>query len=230
MRYVVELSLSLIVALDRVSYERAANIVDSLCEVVSGFKVGLPFLLQYGLSSLEKLRSLCSEKMWVADLKLADIGYVMTSIVELLAGKIDAVIAHAFVGYRGALDELKEFSQKLGIKLIVVAAMSHPGSVELYDIVLGGVAKIVERVAPWGIVVPATRPKLISVFRKMFDCQLALLAPGVGVQGARPGDAICAGADYEIVGRLIVNSDNPLETAIRILNEQQRCRKWCEQR
>jgi len=220
----------LIVALDRVSYERAVSIVSGLCRVVSGFKVGLPFLLRYGLSGLEKLKSLCSEKMWIADLKLADIGYVMASVVELLAGKIDAVIAHAFVGYKGALDELKELSQKLGIKLIVVAAMSHLGSTELYDIVLGGIVKIVERVAPWGIVVPATRPKLISVFRKMFDCQLALLAPGIGVQGARPGDAICAGADYEIVGRLIVDSDNPLETAMRIISEQQRCERWCGQK
>lgn len=222
--------MSLIVALDKVDYDRAANIVDDLCGIVSGFKVGWPFLLRYGLPSLERLKKLCAEKMWIADLKLADIGYTMSSIVELLAGKVDAVIAHSFVGYKGALDQLKELSQKLGIKLIVVAAMSHPGSTELYDIVLGGVVKIVEHVAPWGIVVPATRPKLISMFRNIFGCQLVMLAPGVGVQGAKPGDAICAGADYEIVGRLIVNSDKPLETAIHVINEQQRCKKWCSQK
>lgn len=222
--------MSLIVALDRVSYDRATSIVSNLCGVVTGFKVGLPFLLRYGLQSLEKLRSLCAEKMWIADLKLADIGHIMNSIVELLADKVDAVIAHSFVGYEGALDQLKELSQKLGVRLIVVAAMSHPGSKELYDIVLGGVVKIVERVAPWGIVVPATRPKLITVLRSIFGCQLAMLAPGVGVQGARPGDAICAGADYEIVGRLIVDSDKPLETAVHIISEQQRCKKWCDQK
>ena len=219
--------MSLIVALDRVSYDRAADIVNGLCGIASGFKVGWPFLLQYGLPGLENLKKLCAERMWIADLKLADIGYTMGSVVELLAGKVDAVIAHSFVGYKGALDQLKELSRKLGIKLVLVAAMSHPGSTELYDIVLGGVVRVIERVAPWGIVVPATRPKLISLFRSIFGCQLVVLAPGVGVQGAKPGDAICAGADYEIVGRLIVNSETPLETATHVVNEQQRCKKWC---
>ncbi|MEM3221661.1 MAG: orotidine 5'-phosphate decarboxylase, partial [Saccharolobus sp.] len=37
-----------------------------------------------------------------------------------------------------------------------------------------------------------------------------------GVQGADYGSAICAGADYEIIGRSIYDSKDPLHALIKI--------------
>ncbi len=45
---------------------------------------------------------------------------------------------------------------------------------------------------------------------------MIILTPGIGAQGAQPGDAIKNGADYEIVGRAIYTSDNPQKSAEEI--------------
>ena len=43
----------------------------------------------------------------IADFKLADIGYVMSSVTKILSeAGFKGTIAHAFVGGKGALDEL----------------------------------------------------------------------------------------------------------------------------
>ncbi len=46
-----------------------------------------------------------------------------------------------------------------------------------------------------------------------------IISPGVRAQGAEPGDAITSGADYEIVGRAIYQSENPKDSAEQIYRE-----------
>ncbi|MEM1867160.1 MAG: orotidine 5'-phosphate decarboxylase / HUMPS family protein, partial [Zestosphaera sp.] len=65
--------------------------VDCLEELVSSFKVGLPLVLRTGVSKLRDLFS-ASSKPLIADLKLADIGDIMSYVVEVLAdADVDAV-------------------------------------------------------------------------------------------------------------------------------------------
>ncbi len=220
--------MGLLVALDWFdSQNDAARLVDGLCSIVDGFKLGLPLLLSMGVRSARRLRSLCSRALWVGDMKLADIGSTMKLAARSVEGLFDAIIAHSFVGRRGALDELKEYLDSTGTKLVLVVAMSHPGSIEVYDAVLDKALKVAEELRPWGVVAPATRPSIIREARRRLPWA-TILAPGVGVQGARPGDALCAGADYEIVGRLITRSPDPVGEARRVLGLQrealQRCR------
>jgi orotidine-5'-phosphate decarboxylase len=49
--------------------------------------------------------------------------------------------------------------------------------------------------------------------------ELVIISPGVKAQGARPGDAIRAGADFEIVGRGIYASAEPRRSAAEIAEE-----------
>jgi orotidine-5'-phosphate decarboxylase len=219
----------LIVALDLVeSAHEAARIVDGLCGLVAGFKVGIPFILRNCPQSTGRLRSLCPSRLWIADLKLADIGPVMVQTVGLAARAFDAVIAHAFIGYRGALDMLKESLERESKQLILVASMSHPGGSEVYDKALPLIEEVVEKTRPWGLVAPATRPEVVRRLRSRFPWA-KILSPGVGAQGAKPGAAICAGADYEIVGRSITGAPDPLAAAERILREQEEAVERCRQ-
>lgn len=217
--------MTLIVALDK---PQSLGLVDTLCGVASGFKIGVPLLLDVGLEGLRRARSRCSDALWVADMKLADIGHVMALTARRLAGLVDAVIAHGFVGLESALDILAEECRRMGMKLVVIASMSHPGS-RIYDKVLEDVLEVIEAVKPWGVVAPATRPNIIRRVRRRLGCSVAILSPGIGAQGASPGDAICAGADYEIVGRAITSSENPLQAARNILEQQRRCRRACRE-
>jgi len=50
-----------------------------------------------------------------------------------------------------------------------------------------------------------------------------IMSPGVGAQGGEPGDAILAGANFEVVGRRIYESPNPGEAA-RLISDRIRMR------
>ncbi|MEM0347424.1 MAG: orotidine-5'-phosphate decarboxylase [Zestosphaera sp.] len=201
--------------------------VDCLEELVSSFKVGLPLVLRTGVSKLRDLFS-ASSKPLIADLKLADIGDIMSYVVEVLADAgVDAVISHAFVGKYGALDSLVRKSEELGIKPILVVSMSHPGSTEFIDKHLSEFVSMALELRVWGVVAPATRREVISKVRELAGSELRILSPGVGAQGAEPGSAICSGADYEIVGRAVTSSSNPKETLKKIIYEQEKRVREC---
>ena len=216
----------LIVAVD--SYrEGLEGLVESLAPMVSGFKVGLPLLISRGAGVLASIRSRAGGAMVIADLKLADIGEVMVETVKAVERYVDAVIAHSFVGYSGALERLKEYLDSRGVRLVVVASMSHAGSGDVYDKAFDHVMEVVRKTDPWGLVAPATRPCVISAIRARLGQRYRILAPGVGAQGARPGDALCAGADYEIVGRAVMASRDPVKAAADIIEAQKRAGESC---
>jgi orotidine-5'-phosphate decarboxylase len=205
----------IIVALDDVGLERAAKIVDDLCGLVTGFKVGMPLLLEHGVGAVgSRIVARCREAIWLADTKLADVAHVARAVASKLLNVFDYLIAHAFVGYDGALEALPPG------KTVLVLSMSHPGSAEVIDRALALIASVIEKFRPWGVVAPATRPVVIRWARNLLGGSVKILAPGVGAQGAKPGSALCAGADYEIVGRAVVESHSP-EDAAKHIGEQQ---------
>lgn len=203
------------------------KVMDNLRDEVIGFKIGIPFIMQCGLERLAAARLRAKGSLLIADLKLADIGDIMARTVSLVKDYVDAVIAHSFIGYRGALDEVSEKLKEWNIKLILVVSMSHEGSREFYDRNLDATIDLAKKVNPWGVVAPATRPDVISLVRRALDSDVKILAPGIGAQGARPGDALCAGADYEIVGRSITESPDPRKAVELIALEQEEALRRC---
>lgn len=201
-----------IVALDPepgVSLDYWRDLTSTLCGLVAGFKIGLPFIFSYGVGGLRVVRSSC-DKMVIADFKLADVEHVMVSVLEHVVGYVDGVIAHSFIGVEGALGGLKSYLDSIGVKLILVISMSHPGSLEVIDVNMDRLLWVASRLKPWGLVAPATRPRVIAYVKGRAPWA-KILAPGVGPQGARPGEGLRAGADYEIVGRLVTRAPNPIE-------------------
>jgi len=135
----------------------------------------------------------------------------MINIVKRI--KTDAVIAHAVVGRKRALRELKEELMKEGRELYVVVAMSHDGADELLNKLWRGNLAIAIEVAD-GVVAPATKPRLLELVRKNWPRRL--ISPGIGVQGARPCSAIERGADLEIVGRTVTRNPDPKGYLLRL--------------
>ncbi|MEM0015103.1 MAG: orotidine-5'-phosphate decarboxylase [Zestosphaera sp.] len=220
-----------VVALDPPPKENPESWVKERAEALGGspsaFKVGLPLLLRTGIGILKEVVSASSRPV-IADLKLADIGEVMSYAVEAVADAgVDAVIAHAFVGRRGALDKLVQTSREVGVKLLLLVSMSHPGSTEFIDKHLNELVAEALELGVWGVVAPATRVNVIRAVREAVGDKLLIYSPGVGAQGAEPGSAICAGADYEIVGRAVTGSPNPREALERIASEQERRVRLC---
>jgi len=221
----------LIVALDPPSNADVLSWVEerfkTLKQYVQGFKIGLPAIIEIGLGPLARIFRGYSGLL-IADLKLADIGDVMSIVAERLAMHgFNAVIAHAFIGYEQALDKLSAVCREKGLKLILVVSMSHKGSREFIDRHVKEFVELAKSVDAWGVVAPATRPEIIRFVRELAGKELRILSPGIGVQGAEPGTAICSGADYEIVGRVITYSSNVLESAFKVLEEQRKRATQC---
>ncbi len=192
--------------------------INMVKEYIAGVKIGLPLLIRFGLPGVKKIIDLVRDTEHVIlDFKLADIAPVMISTIEPFVGTgANEVIAHAFIGLDGALKEFKEYIDGYGLKLILVVSMSHPGSTDIMDHVLDRIINVVEKLEPYGIVVPATRPHIIQNVKKKLlskNIDAKIYSPGIGAQGAKPGSALKAGADYEIIGRSILYSPNPLEAA-----------------
>lgn len=212
--------LRTIIALDSLksNKDKITSLVEKTCGLVAGYKLGWPNLIgALPQDIVEAVKRPCPEKLLVVDLKLADIYYTMRTILDEFPDSIDAVIAHAFVGRRNALEELKNYLDMRDIRLVLVASMSHPGSKDVIDPCMGKILETIRQIKPWGVVAPATRSENIRIMRRELGPEMKILSPGIGAQGAEPGDALRAGADYEIIGRMVTTSPDPLQVLNKII-------------
>ena len=198
----------IIVALDRVDkpIDWYKEFITKTQEYVAGYKLGLPFLIRYGIKGFEEISKYINrEKLWIIDFKLADISHIMIKTVEpFIEMGYNTFIAHSFIGRQGSLKELKEY---------LTETMSHPGAIDILDKTIPLVEEVIANIRPWGLVAPATRPEMIERAREFLHKNMIeskILSPGIGFQGGKPGTAIQYGADYEIIGRLITYSDDPV--------------------
>lgn len=181
--------------------------------LIAGVKIGIPYIILHGKERIKEIiEQFREDYLFIADLKLADIGFVSEILIDMMY-KIgfDAIISHGFIGMKGALEDIKNRCDQLGMELFVIVAMSHPGAEELLNKNVDKIIRMAKHLGIRGFIAPATMPKYITLLRKEFGKNATILSPGIGAQGAPVGSAIKNGADFEIIGRRIILSSNPLE-------------------
>lgn len=220
----------LIVALDVPSIEKARALIDKLDGVVSFFKVGLWLQFAAGFDGLVD-RLMRKNKSVFLDAKMFDIGETVKQGVARAAER-----GVSFVTVHGDGEIMKAAVEGRGQSPIKIFAISVLTSVDQDGLrELGYLCSVeelillrVKRAAECGcdgiIAAPHDNPNGI---REAAGAQHLLIAtPGVRLEGApaddhkRPGtpaQAIAAGADYLVVGRPIVNSDDPARAATAII-------------
>lgn len=199
--------------------DRCLEILEKTSNSIAAVKVGYPVVLRTGTEIIEKI----NEKNYapiIADFKIADIPHTSREIAERAYEKgAGAVIAHGFPG-TDSLEAINQVAEEMGDRgVFIVSNMSHPGGKEFIRPVTDRILELVKNVSATGVIGPATRPEEVTDMRNKLGGDFLILTPGIGAQGAKAGDAIRSGADYEIVGRAIYNSDSPGESAERIRNE-----------
>ncbi len=193
---------NIIVALDVEDINEALKLTRILKDEVFAFKVGYPLLLNNGLNSLTKLTELAEV---IIDIKIADIPDVSKSIAKKISSySVKGIIMQGFVG-SDTMRAVREVSERL----YVVTEMSHPGSLEFISPVSEKIAMKAKEIGADGLVAPATRPERIKVIKELTN--LPILSPGVGTQGGSYKEALKNGADYVIIGRSIILSQDPLQ-------------------
>jgi orotidine-5'-phosphate decarboxylase len=199
-----------ILALDVTDKSRALEVVNDTAKYIDAVKVGYPLILSTGIEIIGDLKK--SGKPIIADLKVADVPHVSSEICRIATSAgADYVIIQGFLGR----DVVKACSNVAAV--FVVCDMSHPGALDFISSQSVEIARATRSYAQ-GIVAPATRPESIRNLRGIVG-NLIIIAPGIKSQGAKVGSALKAGADFEIIGRAIYNSPDPVEEAKSIYRE-----------
>ncbi len=220
----------LIVALDLPSVDAARGIVARLDGIATFYKVGLWLIFAPGFEAfLDDL--LRAGKSVFLDAKMFDIGETVRRGIERVAER-----GVSFVTVHGDGDIIRAAVEGRGgsdLKLLVVPALTSLNERGLRELGhSGSVADLISERARFaydcgvdGIIAsPQDNPNAI---RGRLDAErLLVVTPGVRLAGAAlddhkrsgtPAQAIADGADYLVVGRPIVQADDPAALALRII-------------
>jgi len=208
---IIEKKRGIVIALDITDADLAIELARQLCGLEGNFifKIGRPLEMQRGYKIISEIKKI-SQIPIIYDGKIADIPYISSRIAQIAyeAGA-DAVIVHGFVG-RDVIESILELNRG---DVIVVIGMTHPGASQYINPIAKQLVEIVNILGVNGVVLPATKPEIISSIAPMLEKDIYIMSPGIKAQGAEVGDAIKTGADYEIIGRAIYGASNPKEIA-----------------
>lgn len=196
------------------------EIVDATAEFVCAFKMQSSYYEAKGTAGLKALKRTVRyiKRNYpgvplIMDAKRADIGSTNLgythSIFDWLG--FDAVTVNPYLGG----EALEPFLQRKDKGIIVLAKTSNPGAGEFQDLKVDGqplYLKVAKRVAKvWNkngnccVVVGATYPEELKDVRRIIG-DMAILIPGIGVQGGDLANTIKNGRGKNSWGMIINNS------------------------
>jgi orotidine-5'-phosphate decarboxylase len=210
-------------------YAKAKDVLEDVHPYVCAVKFNHHLVLPLGtFDGVQKLVTEAHDKglMTIIDCKVNDIGATNQAIAEYYyAAGFDALIANPFIGWEEGLEPIFQVAKKLQRGVILLVYMSHKGAAEGYgqtviDAETGGkvpqyisFAKKALKYGADGAVVGATYPEKIAEVHEVLREKVPIFSPGVGAQGGDIAAAVRAGARYPIVGRSIVQAENPARSA-----------------
>ncbi|HAV91980.1 TPA: orotidine-5'-phosphate decarboxylase [candidate division WOR-3 bacterium] len=229
----------LIVPLDVEKLNEAESIVNELEENITTYKVGLQLYTREGQRVIKMLKKY--EKKIFLDLKFHDIpNTVVGAVKSALELGIDMLTIHAMGGFDMMEGVAKLLWQrrndgKHSPTVFAVTLLTSLDSAFLMD-VIGTTNRSVEdevvilagAAQSAGINGVVAAPQEIKSIRKKYGKELLILTPGIRPAGsdkndqqriATPFSAIKDGADYIVVGRPILQSENKIKTVKNILKE-----------
>ena len=220
----------LIVALDVPTIDMARDLICKLDGVVSFFKVGLWLEFAAGFDRLlDELHG--KNKKIFLDAKMFDIGEtVKQGVARAAERRVDFVTVH---GDRDIIFAAAEGKRGSNLKILVVPVLTSLDATGLRELGhRGSLSELIVERAKMAIdcgcdgIIAAPHDNPNEVRRAAGSEKLLVVTPGVRLPGASrddhkragtPAEAIEAGADYLVVGRPIVRSDNPACAAAAIL-------------
>lgn len=226
----------LIVALDVSGYELAKKWVDNLKNHVKIFKVGSQLFVSSGPKIIDYIHSKKCEVF--LDLKFHDIpNTTAMAVCEAAELGVFMVNVHASGGI-SMMQTVKEHLDKLpgnirrpkvlGVTVLTswdeesFSKMNTSSDIKTH---VGFLARLTKQAGLDGVVASG---KEISLVREFCGKDFIIVTPGVRPKGENlqdqkrtmnPEEIIKAGADYIVVGRPILNSENPIRMVESILKD-----------
>lgn len=224
----------LIVALDVPTIKAVENIVKKLDSSVDFYKIGLELFSAEG-PAVVALVKMYGKRIFL-DLKLHDIPRTVERAVQAAAKMdVDMLTIHASGG-RNMIAAAKNGAQTAGAKAPAILAVTTLTSLDVSDLKdLGINRSLSEQVSMLGVMAVdagadgvVCSPLEVARLRKVLKSGSLLVTPGVRPQGVSSGDqkrvatpaaAVAAGSTHLVVGRPILEADEPKTAAINILEE-----------
>jgi len=230
----------LIVALDVPTFEQASELAGTLRSLPVLFKIGGEGLFGYGNQLRDEFERLGVD--YFVDAKLHDIPRTVgASVRALVRPGVRIINVHALGGHEmmfAAVDAAGARAGELGIpvpEIFAVTLLTSHGAADLGELGLGGgpgenvmrLAALARDAQCAGVV---CSPHEVHDIKAYFGADFATLCPGIRPTGeahgdqkrvATPAEAVCAGADYLVVGRPIVEALDPVAATQAILAEME---------
>jgi orotidine-5'-phosphate decarboxylase len=223
----------LIVALDVSTAAEAQEIVTSIGDAVTFYKVGMQLYTAEGPDLVRDLIS--SGRRVFLDLKYHDIPNTVASAV-LQAGKlkVSLLTVHASGGtkmLRAAADAARDINPALKVVAVtVLTSMAQPDldGIGVQRTVLQQVIGLASMALSAGCAGVVSSVQEVRTLREKLGNEFTAITPGVRPAGAAHGDqarvvtpaeAIAAGASHIVVGRPITTAASPALEAEKILQE-----------
>jgi orotidine-5'-phosphate decarboxylase len=223
----------LIVALDVSSAAQARQIVQSIGESASTYKIGKQLFTAEGPQIVRDL--VASGRKVFLDLKFHDIPNTVASAVREAAKlQVSMLTVHASGGSK-MLKAAAEAAAQSPAKPMVLAVtvLTSLSDADLAEIGVSGhiqtqvlrLGSLARAAGCGGLVASGQETREL---RRELGSDFAIVTPGVRPTGTAAGDqarvltpkdAIAAGATYLVVGRPILESPNPAQAAAAIANE-----------
>jgi orotidine-5'-phosphate decarboxylase len=227
----------LIVAMDTLELKQCLNMVDTLSPVVDIFKIGIAPFTAFGEEILAALAK--RGKKVFLDLKFHDIPNTVRNAASVAASKGVLMMNFHCLGGRKMLEAAvrgaKEGFSGRGEKplLLGVTVLTSMDESDMKEIGLGGDARdtvlcfalMAKQAGLDGVV---ASPKEARAIKEKCGRDFVVVTPGIRPAWADTGDqkridtpaeAMKNGIDYIVVGRPIIEAENPLEAAQLIIEE-----------
>ena len=219
----------LIVALDVPELDQARQLVETLDEAVSFYKVGMELVYGHGFGFIKELTN-AGKKVFL-DLKLHDIPNTVQKATEQVAHLgVTFLTVHA---YPQTMRAAKAGSRDSNMQILGVTVMTSYDDQDLrdagYDKSVQDVVRIrAEAARAIGIGGLILSPEEVAAMRAHIGKELLLITPGIRPANSdsndqkrfmTPRDAILAGANHLVVGRPVTKANNPKAAALSIIQE-----------
>ena len=199
--------------------------IKKLHQHICALKINFHLLLPLGSKQIIKINKTANHYglQTIADIKLNDIGNTNRVTAEnLWKLGFDAIIVNPIMG-KDSLKQLVSHAHKKNKGIITLCHMSAPEAKLSYELDVKfrkKESKLFQIFLDWaisqkadGIIAGATFPKIIQYCKKKSNGKMDIFSPGIGIQGGSVKEVLSSGSDYFIVGRSILNSQNPVEVA-----------------
>ena len=216
----------IIVAIDLSNLNKAIKLAKKIKNEVYAFKIGHEFFYNFGIDGYKKIYKICPRIF--LDLKLHDIPNTVVKGLTAIS-KLKPIFTTIHISGGDKMQKFSKIKNHKKMKVLgvtILTSLDKEQTLKYYkekniDMLVTKFARYAKNNNLNGLV---CSPLEIAVVRKAIGNKMTLVVPGIRLENKSknkkddqkrtltPKEAIKLGADYLVIGRPIVESQNPLET------------------